>query len=67
MPLYEFVCEACGRRFEALKRLSDRTDEEACPECGRAAPRVMSGFAVGGEGRSGGGGAPPVPACGGGG
>jgi putative FmdB family regulatory protein len=33
MPIYEYVCDACGERFEKLMR-SYQTDAPACPSCG---------------------------------
>ena len=33
MPLYDFVCPACGARFEELA-FGDETP--ACPQCGHA-------------------------------
>ena len=34
MPIYEFECERCGRRFEEL--VSDRGVPVPCPDCGSA-------------------------------
>ena len=36
MPIYEFVCESCGHRFEELVGATGgrRAEEVACPECG---------------------------------
>ena len=36
MPIYEFRCESCGARFEALVAAGD---EPACPTCGEGAVR----------------------------
>lgn len=33
MPIYEFVCEACGRITEVMQRMNDPAPS-ACPECG---------------------------------
>ena len=33
MPLYEYTCEACGRRFEVIRKFSD-PPLEACTSCG---------------------------------
>jgi putative FmdB family regulatory protein len=35
MPLYEYQCDACGRRFELIRKFSDDPLEE-CPHCGAA-------------------------------
>ncbi|HVA54591.1 MAG TPA: zinc ribbon domain-containing protein [Gammaproteobacteria bacterium] len=36
MPIYEYKCEACGHRLEALQKLSDAALKK-CPECGKPA------------------------------
>jgi putative FmdB family regulatory protein len=35
VPIYEYVCEACGRITECMQRVSD-PPPPACPECGAA-------------------------------
>ncbi|RMD78436.1 MAG: zinc ribbon domain-containing protein [Gammaproteobacteria bacterium] len=35
MPIYEYECQACGHRLEALQRLSDDPLTD-CPACGEA-------------------------------
>lgn len=64
MPIYEYVCDVCGKAFEELIiRRSDEA-EVACPACkGRKVSRLMSrtsSLSGGGGGGIGGGG----PACG---
>lgn len=34
MPIYEYQCEACGHRLEALQKISEEPLSD-CPECGR--------------------------------
>ncbi|MGE3402177.1 MAG: FmdB family zinc ribbon protein [Vicinamibacterales bacterium] len=34
MPLYEYQCEACGQRFEAIQKFSD-APLESCRKCGK--------------------------------
>ena len=34
MPLYEYECEACGKRFELIRKFSD-PPLEICKECGK--------------------------------
>ena len=34
MPIYEYECRDCGRRLDALRKISDPPLTE-CPECGR--------------------------------
>ena len=44
MPIYEFRCEACGERFEAL--VDAGTEVLGCRRCGAAgAERVLSAVA----------------------
>ncbi|MBI4477501.1 MAG: zinc ribbon domain-containing protein [Acidobacteria bacterium] len=40
MPLYEYECEACGRRFELIQRFSD-PPQEICLSCGRGPVRKL--------------------------
>jgi len=43
MPVYEFDCEQCGRRFEEL--LGGGADSTECPHCGsERIRRVLSGI-----------------------
>lgn len=45
MPIFEYLCRDCGKRFEALVRGSD---QPACPSCqGARLERQLSVFAVG--------------------
>ncbi len=34
MPIYEYVCEACGQEFEKMVRFSDVDSAPVCPVCG---------------------------------
>ena len=34
MPLYEYRCQACGRRFEILQRMGAGSFGLICPACG---------------------------------
>lgn len=34
MPLYEYQCESCGQRFEAIRKFSD-PPLEVCAKCGK--------------------------------
>ena len=44
MPLYEYVCRACGHQFEALVR---DANVPPCPACkGQNLERLLSDFAV---------------------
>lgn len=41
MPLYEYECEACGRRFERIQKFSD-PPVETCPTCGGKVHKLVS-------------------------
>ena len=46
MPLYEYVCDECGAKFEIRRSIADRDAATPCPECGgQEVPRVCSVFA----------------------
>src|ERR1041384_5660126 len=46
MPLYEYECEACGRRFEKIQKFSD-APLETCELCGKGPVRkLMSSPAI---------------------
>ncbi|MCL6477245.1 MAG: zinc ribbon domain-containing protein [Peptococcaceae bacterium] len=54
MPIYEFKCQSCGRRFEKLCSLGETGETLPCPQCGTTGPRrVMSGFAAKSSGQDG--------------
>ena len=40
MPLYEFECEACAKRFERIQKFTDPTPE-VCPNCGKGPVRKL--------------------------
>ena len=45
MPIYEFECEKCGKRFEQLLGINEPTDDLPCPKCQAKNPRkVLSVF-----------------------
>ena len=41
MPIYEYECEQCGQRTEAIQRLDD-APLELCPHCGGSLRKLMS-------------------------
>jgi putative FmdB family regulatory protein len=46
MPIYEYSCEACGKRSSALLTRFDSPDP-ACPQCGaESLRRLVSTFAT---------------------
>ena len=52
MPLYEYKCQDCEARFDALRAMSQADTPIACPKCGSEnTGRMISLFsAIGGEG-----------------
>jgi putative FmdB family regulatory protein len=40
VPLYEYECDACGRRFEAIQKFSDPA-VDVCKECGQGPVRRL--------------------------
>ncbi len=60
MPLYEYICQSCGERFEKLIRSGAGASPIVCPSCASAAvQRALSTFAT-----TGGSTAASGPACG---
>jgi putative FmdB family regulatory protein len=50
VPIYEYVCEHCGGKFEQLVRTMGSSEKFRCPKCGSAKTgRALSVFAVGAE------------------
>ena len=46
MPLYEYQCEACGERFEMIRKHSD-PPVDVCKKCGKGpVTRLMSSPAI---------------------
>lgn len=45
MPLYEYQCEACGRRFEILQKFSD-PPLTLCSTCGGTVRKLLSSPAI---------------------
>jgi putative FmdB family regulatory protein len=46
MPLYEYQCEACKRRFEVIRKFSD-PELQVCSLCGKGpVQRLMSSPAI---------------------
>ncbi|HZL55453.1 MAG TPA: zinc ribbon domain-containing protein [Bryobacteraceae bacterium] len=35
MPIYEYLCDSCGSKFEKLVRRSEDVLESGCPYCGQ--------------------------------
>jgi putative FmdB family regulatory protein len=46
MPLYEYECDACGQRFEVIRKFSE-SELDACTLCGKGpVRRLMSSPAI---------------------
>lgn len=45
MPLYEYECRQCGRRFEKMQKFSDEP-EKTCEACGGLVERLISAPAI---------------------
>jgi len=46
MPIYEYRCQTCNKKFSALIGITAEPDEERCPSCGGAETRrLVSRFA----------------------
>lgn len=47
MPIFEYICSRCGRRFEFLEK-SGNSGEKSCPQCGsRRLEKQFSVFSAG--------------------
>jgi putative FmdB family regulatory protein len=47
MPLYEYSCGDCGRRFEVLQRMGEGAEGLECPHCkGIRLEKCFSTFAA---------------------
>jgi putative FmdB family regulatory protein len=40
MPLYEYECDACGQRFEVIRKFSE-SELDACTRCGKGPVRRL--------------------------
>ncbi len=45
MPIYEYLCQGCGKRFEVKQKLSD-PPVLCCAHCGKAVTKVISSPAI---------------------
>ncbi|HXD18809.1 MAG TPA: zinc ribbon domain-containing protein [Vicinamibacterales bacterium] len=41
MPLYEYECDACGRRFEVIQKKFSDPPVDVCKECGKGPVRRL--------------------------
>ena len=45
MPLYEYLCDVCGHRFEVIQKYSD-AHIDTCPKCAGAVHKLFSSPAI---------------------
>ncbi len=53
MPLYEYYCRQCEKKFELLRPMSRSDEPAACPSGHAGAQRVLSLFAAFSSGEGG--------------
>jgi putative FmdB family regulatory protein len=56
MPIYEYRCMDCRKKFDLLRPMSQSTEPAECPLCKGNARRIASTFMAKGSGGSVGGG-----------
>lgn len=57
MPIYEFECRACGKKFEEFFQSMSGAKSAPCPKCkSKRTQRQFSVFGMGGSSKSSGGG-----------
>lgn len=50
MPIYEYICQNCQKRFEVLVSLNSKA-KVTCPDCSSdRVKRMVSSFGIGGGG-----------------
>jgi putative FmdB family regulatory protein len=53
MPIYEYECTNCGKKFEAYRKIADSDSEIKCPRCGKKQPRrIFSAFGTASSGKA---------------
>lgn len=53
MPIYEYVCDDCGQKFDALRPMKDSDAPINCKNClGQNTHRALSVFFASSDGRS---------------
>ena len=45
VPIYEYLCQKCGHKFEKIQKFSDRLIKK-CPECGGPVEQTITAPAV---------------------
>lgn len=44
MPVYEYYCDGCQHKYEALRPVSRMDEPAPCPKCGEPGLRQLSAF-----------------------
>ena len=53
MPIFEYQCSNCEKKFSELRKGLEKDEAIACPECSSSeTKRLVTGFAVGSIGGS---------------
>ena len=55
MPIYEYMCPSCNKKFELRRSFSQADEAALCPTCNVAAKKLLSAFTAfskGSEGES---------------
>ena len=42
MPIYEYMCASCDKRFNLMRSFSDSDKDAECPSCSATAQRLVS-------------------------
>jgi putative FmdB family regulatory protein len=67
MPIYEYLCQDCGERFEVVRAMKDADAPVACGKCsGEHTQRMLSVFFASSGGRVVAGGGSSCAGCAGG-
>jgi putative FmdB family regulatory protein len=47
MPIFEYKCNDCGKKFDVLHKSSANLEEVVCPECqSKSSKKLFSAFAA---------------------
>jgi putative FmdB family regulatory protein len=49
MPIYEYLCPNCERKFDLMRPMSASSEPAPCPDCGTSSGRAISAFAFHGS------------------
>ena len=64
MPVYDFTCEACGKRFDKLFRRLPDSPTAVCPACGSEKTKRALSLVNAGESKSSAPASSDLPMCG---